>query len=53
VGTSAVAGAIFYIAMSSLGINEGITAVVSGLAVVVVREISIKFNWNLPKIISR
>jgi uncharacterized membrane protein YeiH len=53
VGTSAVAGAIFYIVMSSLGINEAITAVVSGLAVVAVREISIKFNWNLPKVISR
>jgi uncharacterized membrane protein YeiH len=52
VGTSAVAGAIFYIAMNSLGINEAITAVVSGLAVVAVREISIKFNWNLPKAIS-
>ncbi len=53
IGTSALAGAIFYIAMGSLGINEGITAAVSGLAVVVVREISIKFNWNLPKVISR
>jgi uncharacterized membrane protein YeiH len=53
VGTSAFAGAIFYIAMTCLGINEGITAVVSGLAVVIVREISIKFNWNLPKVISR
>jgi uncharacterized membrane protein YeiH len=53
IGTSALAGAIFYIAMGSLGINEGITAVVSGLAVVAVREISIKFNWNLPKVISR
>ena len=53
VGTSAVAGAIFYIAMTSLGINEAVTALVSGLAVVAVREISIKFNWNLPKVISR
>ncbi|NCV08193.1 MAG: hypothetical protein EBW12_05840 [Actinobacteria bacterium] len=53
VGTSAVAGAIFYIAMSSIGFNEAITALVSGLAVVAVREISIKFNWNLPKVISR
>ena len=53
VGTSAVAGAIFYIAMTCLGINEGVTALVAGLAVVAVREISIKFNWNLPKVISR
>jgi uncharacterized membrane protein YeiH len=53
VGTSAVAGAILYIAMSSIGFNEAITALVSGLAVVAVREISIKFNWNLPKVISR
>ena len=53
VGTSAFAGAIFYISMTSLGVNEAITALVSGLAVVAVREISIKFNWNLPKVISR
>ena len=53
VGTSAFAGASFYIAMTSLGVNEAVTALVSGLAVVVVREISIKFNWNLPKVISR
>ena len=53
VGTSAVAGATFYIAMTSLGINEGVTALVAGLAVVAVREISIKFNLNLPKVISR
>ena len=53
VGTSAFAGAICYIAMASFGINEGVTALVSGLAVVAVREISIKFNWNLPKVISR
>jgi uncharacterized membrane protein YeiH len=53
VGTSAVAGAIFYIAMTSFSINEGVTALVAGLAVVAVREISIKFNWNLPKVISR
>jgi uncharacterized membrane protein YeiH len=39
--------------MSSIGFNEAITALVSGLAVVAVREISIKFNWNLPKVISR
>jgi len=52
IGTSALAGAIFYIAMSSLGINEVITGVVAGLAVVAVREISIKFNWNLPRAIS-
>ena len=53
VGTSAFAGASFYFAMTSLGVNEAVTALVSGLAVVVVREISIKFNWNLPKVISR
>ena len=53
VGTSAVAGATFYIALTSLGVNEAIMALVSGLAVVAVREISIKFNWNLPKVISR
>jgi len=53
IGTSALAGGVFYLTMTSLGINEGITVVVSGLTVVAVREISIKFNWNLPKVISR
>jgi uncharacterized membrane protein YeiH len=44
---------MFFVAMTSLGINEAVTALVAGLAVVAVREISIKFNWNLPKVISR
>ncbi len=53
VGTSAMAGALVYLTMSSFDINDGITAILSGAAVVLVREISIKLNWNLPKVVSR
>jgi uncharacterized membrane protein YeiH len=33
-----------------LNIDSGISAIVAGLIVVAVRELSIKFNLNLPKI---
>ncbi len=52
VGTSAVAGALVYLVMSELNLSEVATAIIAGLTVVLVREISIKYNWNLPKVIS-
>ena len=52
VGTSAVAGALVYLVMSELNLSEVATAIIAGLTVVLVREISIKYNWNLPKVVS-
>ena len=50
IGTSCLAGSFVYVFFDSLNIDSGISAIVAGLIVVVVRELSIKFNLNLPKI---
>lgn len=52
VGTSAIAGALVYLVMSVLKLSDVATAIIAGLTVVLVREISIKYNWNLPKVVS-
>ena len=52
VGTSALAGALVYLVMSVLNLSDVATAIIAGLTVVLVREISIKYNWNLPKVVS-
>jgi uncharacterized membrane protein YeiH len=52
VGTSALAGALVYLVMSELNLSDVATAIIAGLTVVLVREISIKYNWNLPKVVS-
>ena len=51
VGTACLSGAIVYLALDWLDLNEAIPVVVAGLVVVLVREISIKFNWNLPTVL--
>jgi uncharacterized membrane protein YeiH len=33
-----------------LELNEAISVLVAGMVVVLVRELSIKFNWNLPTV---
>jgi uncharacterized membrane protein YeiH len=50
IGTSCLAGAIVYAGLNYLNISEGITAIAAGLIIVLVREVSIKFDWHLPKI---
>ncbi len=49
VGTACLSGAVLYLALDSLHINEATSVVVAGVVVVLVRELSIKFNWNLPR----
>jgi len=39
------------VALDSLNLNEGVVVAVGGLVVVLVRELSIRNNWNLPKIV--
>ena len=53
VGTSALSGALVYLLLAKLKLNELVVAIIAGLIVVLVREISIKFNWNLPKVVSK
>jgi len=50
IGTSCIAGSFVYVFFDYLNIDSGISAIVAGLIVVVVRELSIKYNLNLPKI---
>ena len=50
VGTACLSGAIVYLVLDSLNLNEAISVAVAGIVVVLVRELSIKFNWNLPTV---
>jgi len=50
VGTACLSGAVIYLALDSLEFNEAISVVLAGIVVVLVRELSIKFNWNLPTV---
>ena len=50
IGTSCLAGALAYAGLHYLDFSEAITAIAAGLVIVLVREVSIKFDWHLPKI---
>ena len=50
VGTACLSGALVYLALDSLDLNEAISIGLAGIVVVLVRELSIKFNWNLPTV---
>ena len=50
IGTSCLAGALAYAGLHYLDVSEVITAIAAGLIIVLVREVSIKFDWHLPKI---
>jgi uncharacterized membrane protein YeiH len=50
VGTACLSGALVYLALDSLDLNEAISVGLTGIVVVLVRELSIKFNWNLPTV---
>jgi len=51
IGTACLSGAVIYVALDSLNLNEAISVALAGFVVVVVRELSIRFNWNLPTIV--
>lgn len=50
IGTSCLAGSFFYVLLEWMGTSSVVSAVVAGAVVVLVRELSIKFDINLPKI---
>jgi uncharacterized membrane protein YeiH len=50
IGTSCFAGALVYAGLHYLDVSEVVAAIVGGLVIVLVREVSIKFDWHLPKI---
>jgi uncharacterized membrane protein YeiH len=51
IGTACLSGAVVYVALDSFNMNEGLVVAIGGLVVVLVRELSIRNNWNLPKIV--
>jgi uncharacterized membrane protein YeiH len=51
IGTACLSGAIMYVALAFFEINQAIVVVIAGFTVVLVRELSIKHNWNLPKVV--
>ena len=51
IGTACLSGAIVYAALASFAVNEAVVVVIAGFTVVLVRELSIKYNWNLPKVV--
>ena len=50
IGTSCFAGALVYALLNEFGVSELITVIASGSIILVVREVSSKFDWHLPKI---
>jgi len=50
IGTSCLAGALTYAVLDRFNAATWIAALAAGTIVILVREISIKFNLNLPKI---
>jgi uncharacterized membrane protein YeiH len=50
IGTSSLAGAIAYATLNHFDVSELFTAISAGLVVVLVREVSIKRDWHLPRI---
>jgi len=51
IGTACFTGAVVYLALDAANLNEAVAVAVAGVVVVLVRELSIKFNWNLPAIV--
>ncbi|CAN2183100.1 COG2860 Predicted membrane protein [Candidatus Nanopelagicaceae bacterium] len=50
IGTSCLAGSLVYVSCDFYGVNELISVVLGSLIVILVRELSIKFDWHLPKV---
>ena len=50
IGTSCLAGSLVYVSFDFYGVNELISVALGSLIVILVRELSIKFDWHLPKV---
>ena len=50
IGTSALAGSVVYVILDHFKLDHALSAIIGGLVVIVVRELSIQFEWNLPRI---
>ena len=50
IGTSCFAGALVYAGLDRINLSEGFATIAAGFVIILVRELSIKFDWHLPKI---
>lgn len=50
IGTSCTVGALVYVLLEPTALPNGVVALIAGLAIVLVRTISIRQGWNLPKV---
>ena len=50
IGTSCLAGSAVYVLFDQLEISSALGAIVAGIVVVLVRELSIRFDLHLPKV---
>ena len=49
IGTSCLAGSLVYVSCHYFSVNEIISVVLASICVILVRELSIKYDWHLPK----
>ena len=50
IGTSCTVGALAYVLLEPTSLPNGAVALIAGLVIVLVRTISIRQGWNLPKV---
>ncbi|MDA2993666.1 MAG: TRIC cation channel family protein [Actinomycetota bacterium] len=50
IGTSCLAGSLVYVSCDYFGVNQIFSVVLASGVVILVRELSIKFDWHLPKV---
>jgi uncharacterized membrane protein YeiH len=50
IGTSCLAGSLVYVSCAYFGVNQILSVALGSAVVILVRELSIKFDWHLPKV---
>jgi uncharacterized membrane protein YeiH len=50
IGTSCLAGSFVYVSCDYFGVNQILSVALGSAVVILVRELSIKFDWHLPKV---
>jgi len=50
IGTSCLAGSLVYVSCDHYGVNQALSIALASAVVILVRELSIKFDWHLPKV---
>ena len=49
IGSSCLAGSLVYVTCHYFSVNEIISVILASICVILVRELSIKYDWHLPK----